>query len=131
MIQNNRLVKCLQALLIGYFLLSSLNISGSFGHILDQNAGLNSVKGMTCQVIKKLFKCDGMPEEMDDYESCKTKPLKSGKGNQLLEYIVPADAFLPGSNRNIEKNSESYKLNSVLPFDFYNKIHLPPPEFNL
>ena len=95
-IKNSLLCKCLQALLIGYFLLSSINVSGTFSRIIKENAETHSVKGIACNLLKKIFKCDGIPEELDDYETKDTKTTKLAKGIVVLEYLVPVDASVPG-----------------------------------
>lgn len=115
-------------LLIGYFLMSSINIPNSFGGLIDKNAERHCIIGKTCQVLKKIFKCDGMPEELDDYETCKTKTDKSSKGLQLLEYLVPINTSLPHINSYAIKNSKGYGHDLAIPVNSYSKIHLPPPE---
>lgn len=127
-IKNSFLCKCLQALLIGYFLLSSINISSNFSQIINDNAAIDSVKGITCNFLKKIFKCDGIPEELDDYKTKDTKTAKLAKGIILLEYLVPFDAFLPGLYLQIATKRKNYTDNPVFLFAFHGKIHLPPPQ---
>ena len=126
-LKDSIIVKCLRVLLIGYFLLNSINIPNSFGRFIDRNAELHCIKGKTCQVLKKLFKYDGISEEREDYETCKTKTDKSGKGIKLLEYLVPVNTALPYIC-NIVNGPECYGHNLATPNNSYNKIHLPPPE---
>jgi len=108
--------------------LSSVNISNSFGSYINKNAELQCLKGKTCQILKKLFDSDGMPEELDDYESCKTKTDKSGKGLQLLEYLVPIHTSLPNTYSQRLTYNEVYGHDLATPLNSYSKIHLPPPE---
>lgn len=126
-IKNSILCKCLQALLIGYFLLSSINVSGTFGRIINNNTEIDSVKGITCNFLKKIFKCDGIPEELDDYETKDTKTAKLAKGIPLLEYLVPAHTLLAGYSFQFNSKGKNYIQNSVFSFGFHGKIDIPPP----
>jgi len=126
-IKNSILCKCLQALLIGYFLMSSINVSGTFGRIINNNTETHSVKGMTCNFLKKIFKCDGIPEELDDYETKDTKNTKLAKGILLLEYLVPAHTTLTGYGFQLQAKEKNYIDNSVFSFGFHGKIDIPPP----
>lgn len=126
-IKNSLLCKCLQALLIGYFLMSSINISNTFGRIINDNSETHSVKGITCNFLKKIFKCDGIPEELDDYETKDTKTAKFAKGILLLEYLLPLDASLPGLYFKMGAKEKNYKNKPIFSFGFHGKIHVPPP----
>ncbi|KRB59618.1 hypothetical protein ASD98_00400 [Flavobacterium sp. Root186] len=128
-IKNSLLCKCLQALLIGYFLMSSINVSGTFSRIIKENTENHSVKGITCNLLKKIFKCDGIPEELDDYEAKDTKTTKLAKGIPLLEYLVPLDASIPGFYFQNDLKGKNYIDNPIFSFGFHGKIHLPPPRF--
>ncbi|KRD08839.1 hypothetical protein ASE21_13375 [Flavobacterium sp. Root901] len=130
-IKNSLLCKCLQALLIGYFLLSSINVSSTFSRIIKDNHETHSVKGMTCNFLKKIFKCDGIPEELDDYEAKDTKTTKLAKGIPLLEYLVPLDASVPGLYFQIDFKGKNYIDNPIFSFGFHGKIHLPPPRITV
>ena len=130
-IKNSFLCKCLQALLIGYFLMSSINLSSNFSQIINDNAEVDSVKGMTCNFLKKIFKCDGIPEELDDYKTKENKNAKLAKGIVLLEYLVPFDAFLPGFYLQIASKAKKHIDNPVFLFAFHGKIYLPPPQIIL
>lgn len=130
-IKNSLFCKCLQALLIGYFLLSSINISSSFGRIINNNTELSSVKGMACNFLKKIFKCDGIPEELDDYETKDSKTTKLAKGILLLEYLIPLDASVPGLYFKIGSKGKNYIDNPIFSFGFHGKIHLRPPRVNV
>jgi len=127
-IKNSFLCKCLQALLIGYFLMSSLNISNNCSRILNENSGLHSIKGITCDLLKKIFKCDGIPEELDDYETKDSKTAKLAKGILLLDYLVPAAASLTDLYFPIGTDGKDHIDNPVFSFGFHGKIHLRPPQ---
>jgi hypothetical protein len=128
-IKNSILCKCLQALLIGYFLINSINISNSFGRIITDTAQTNTITGITCNILKKIFNCEGIPEELDDYETKETKTAKLVKGVPSSDYLVPLDTSFPVLYFQISANRKSYTDNSVFLFGFHGKIHLPPPRF--
>lgn len=128
-IKNSVFCKCLQALLIGYFLISSINVSNSFGRIIADNTETGTVKGMTCNFLKKIFKCDGIPEELDDYETKETKATKIAKGVPLLDYLIPLNTSLSVLYFQISSNRKNYIDNQIFSFGFHGKIHLPPPRF--
>lgn len=126
-IKNSILCKCVHALLIGYFLMSSINMSGTFSRLINNYSVENTFKGMTCNLLKKIFKCDGIPEELDDYETKDTKTTKLAKGIPLLEYLVPIDASVPGLYFKIGSKGKNYIDNPIFSFGFHGKIHLRPP----
>lgn len=126
-IKNSLFCKCLQVLLIGYFLMSSINISNNFGRIINENADVHSVKGITCSFLKKMFKCTGIVEEVDDYETKDTKTAKL-KGIVLLDYLVPLHTGLLQLNLKIESKRKNYIENPIFSFGFHGKIHLRPPQ---
>ncbi|RED26823.1 hypothetical protein BD847_0748 [Flavobacterium cutihirudinis] len=126
-IKNSILCKCVHALLIGYFLMSSINMSGTFSRLINNYSVENTFKGMTCNLLKKIFKCDGIPEELDDYETKDTKTTKLAKGIPLLEYLVPIDASVPGLYFKMGSKGKNYIDNPIFSFGFHGKIHLRPP----
>jgi hypothetical protein len=123
-IKNSILSKCLQVLLMGYFLLSSINSTNSFKSSVSDNADVYKTGSTLGFILKKIFKCSGCTEEYDDYET-KTDANKS---------IIDLDYLLPGCNwllahTNFTKiKSRLYVAESALTCSFYFKIHLPPPE---
>jgi hypothetical protein len=108
--------------------MSSINIAHTFDRIINANAELHSVKGMTCNFLKKILKCDGIPEELDDYKTKETKAPKLTKGTPSLDYLVPLGASLPGLYFQKESRGKNYVNNPVFLFAFHGKIHLPPPQ---
>ncbi len=126
-IKNSFLCKCLQALLVGYFLISSLNISNSVSRILSDNAETYTVKGITCNFLKKIFKCDGIPEELDDYKTKDTKTAKLAKGIPLMEYLISSESLMPNFGFLIESEGKKYIDNTIFSFGFHGKIDIPPP----
>lgn len=107
--------------------MSSINVSGAFGRIINNYSETHSVKGLTCSFLKKIFKCDGIPEELDDYETKDTKTTKLAKGILLLEYLVPSHAALAGESFQLKAQGKNYIDNSVFSFGFHGKIDIPPP----
>ncbi|MBS7231599.1 hypothetical protein KHA90_11245 [Flavobacterium psychroterrae] len=128
-IKNSLFSKCLQVLLIGYFLISSINVSNSFVRIIYDNADIHSVTGLTCNFLKKVFKCNSVPEEIDDYETKDSKTTKLAKGIPLLDYLIPMDTSLAGLYFEIENKQRNYIENPIFSFGFHGKIHLRPPQF--
>ncbi|KQO21628.1 hypothetical protein ASF10_12825 [Flavobacterium sp. Leaf82] len=126
-IKNSLFCKCLQVLLIGYFLMSSINISSSVSRIINDNSETHSVKGITCNLLKKIFKCDGIPEELDDYQTKDTKTAKLAKGSFLLDYLIPHHASITPLYFLISSKGKNHIGNPVFSFGFYGKIHLRPP----
>lgn len=127
-IKNSLLCKYLQVLLIGYFLISSINLSNSVALIINNNTEIHSVKGIACNFLKKIFKCDRIAEEVDDYEKKESKNTKLAKGMPLLDYIVPLDTSMPGFNFQKNQNKKNYIDNPIFSFGFHGKIHLRPPQ---
>lgn len=114
-------------LLVGYFLISSLNISNGVSRIINDNAETYTVKGITCNFLKKIFKCDGIPEELDDYKTKETKTAKLAKGIPPMEYLISAEEFMPKMYFLIEQKGKKYIDNIIFSFGFHGKIDIPPP----
>lgn len=129
-IKNSFLCKCLQALLVGYFLISSLNIANGVSRIITDNAETYTVKGITCNFLKKIFKCDGIPEELDDYKTKDTKTAKLAKGIPLMEYLVSSESLMPNFYFLVESEGKKYFDNTIFSFGFHGKIDIPPPRMN-
>ncbi len=117
-------------LLVGYFLISSLNISNSVSRIIIDNAEAYTVKGITCNFLKKIFKCDGIPEELDDYKTKETKTAKLAKGIPLMEYLISSESAMPRLYFLKEQKGKNYINNTIFSLGFHGKIHLPPPRMN-
>lgn len=129
-IKNSFFCKCLQVLLVGYFLISSLNISNSFGRIINDNAETYTVKGIACNFLKKVFNCDGITEELDDYETKDTKTAKLTKGIPAMEYLISLESAMPKLYFLKEQKGKNYINNTIFSLGFHGKIHLPPPQLN-
>jgi hypothetical protein len=127
-IKNSLVCKCLQVLLIGYFLMSSINIANNFGLIINENAAQGSISGITCNFLKKIFKCDAIPEELEDSKTKDSKTTKLAKGIPSMDYLIPLDASLHPVDFQIESVGKNYIDNPVFSFGFHGKIHLPPPQ---
>jgi len=115
---------------VGYFLISSLNISSSFGRIINDNAETYTVKGIACNFLKKVFKCDGITEELDDYETKDTKTAKLTKGIPAMEYLISLESAMPKLYFLKEQKGKNYINNTIFSLGFHGKIHLPPPRLN-
>lgn len=108
--------------------MSSINIANTFGLIINDNAGQHSVSGMTCNFLKKIFKCDAITEEEVDTKTKDCKTTKLAKGIPSLDYLVPLDASLHYIDFQIETAGKNYIDNPIFSFGFHGKIHLPPPQ---
>ncbi|RZJ69529.1 hypothetical protein [Flavobacterium sp.] len=125
-IRNSFLGKGLKVLLIGYFLLSSLNLASSVDRILkDQNADVYRQTGMVCQMLKFFFDCEESVEEYE-FEKQQTKSVK--KGLVVLEYLLPNYYWgVPKKSLTSDK-AFAQRSNLDQKGGLYSKIHLPPPE---
>ena len=118
--------KCLQVLLIGYFLMSSINISTSLDGLVSKNSAFHSSR-IAGNVLKMIFKCDGCPEETDDHEG-NAKSCNKAKASLMLDYLIPGQpchAAMPGHKLLQNKGCTG---DVPLQCKFRGKIHLPPPE---
>ncbi|MBB4801574.1 hypothetical protein HNP37_001635 [Flavobacterium nitrogenifigens] len=95
--------------------------------IISDNAETYTVKGITCNFLKKIFKCDGIPEELDDYKTKDTKTAKLAKGIPLMEYLISSESLLPSFYFLIESEGKKYIDNTIFSFGFHGKIDIPPP----
>ncbi len=127
-IKNSIFCKCVHALLIGYFLMNSINFSGTFARIVNNNTEQHSVKGITCNFLKKIFKCDRISKELDDYETKESKTTKQAKGIPLFEYIIPFDSSIANLYFQVTAKTNKYINNPIFSFGFHGKIHLRPPQ---
>lgn len=122
-IRNSVFGKCLRVLLIGYFLLSSLNLSSSIDRILrNQNSNVYKQSGMMCKVVKLFFDCEESVEE-NKLESKTTK-----KGLLALDYIVPGYGWPAANTSVVFLAAEAFSGVHDLKNGLHAKIHLPPPE---
>ncbi|WP_243739200.1 hypothetical protein [Flavobacterium sp. 245] len=103
-------------------------MSGTFARIVNNNTEQHSVKGMTCNFLKKIFKCDSISEELDDYETKETKTTKQAKGIPLFEYIMPFDSSMANLYFQANAKDKKYIDNPIFSFGFHGKIHLRPPQ---
>ena len=113
--------------MIGYFSISSINISSSFAETINSGTELHSLKGMTCNLLKKIFKCDSAIEELEDFKTKDCKTIKLAKGIPLLDYLMPSDDCLPKMYLQIETASRNYMANKMFTFGFHGRIQVPPP----
>jgi hypothetical protein len=124
-IKNSILSKCLQVLLMGYFLLSSINITNSFKDLVSTETASYKTENSLGLILKKIFKCTGCTEELDDYET------KAGSTKNLLvsDYIIPGHSWLLTHHSFTKLKSRLYAAESNITCSFYCKINVPPPDF--
>jgi len=124
-IRNSMISQYLTVLLIGYFLISSINLSSSLGNYISDDTEVHSASGAIGVILKKIFKCSGCPEELDDYDN---KDEKTNKGLLLQEYLIPFSEGVIGSYTIDSVKDKTLMANSIFLFAFCSDIHLPPPE---
>ena len=122
--RNSIFSKCLQVLLICYFLLSSINITNSFKNLKPDTADVENAESTFGIILKKIFKCSGCTEEFDDYET----KTNNNKSMMAFDYLVPGHTWLITHNSFTKLKSRLHIANTALMCSFYCKIHLPPPE---
>lgn len=127
--RNSVLCKCFQILLLGYFLMSSLNFSGSIEQYQNNNTNFTAVEKNTYQFFYKIFKWDKFSEELEENENKEAKRIKFEKEISVMEYLIPFDASWRGLLlfNNSKKNHHLH--NPMFLLGFHAEIHLPPPQF--
>lgn len=126
-IKNSLLCKCLLVLMTGYFLISSITISRSLLPTINDSTSLQSIEGMAGNFFKKVFQCEGIAEELEEFGAKECKTLKLAKGLALQDYLLPMDASWFRMQFQIEATPRNYKENPVFKFDFHGTIQVPPP----
>lgn len=125
-LKNSIYSKVLQVLLIGYFLISSLNISQNLTGIATKDTNVHKKENVMWSVFKKLLKCSNNCEEYEDNDN--EAGESNGKIKVSLDYIMPCNAgitFCYAYRYSVNKiYLAAPDLNGIL----YNKIHVPPPE---
>lgn len=122
-IKNCIMTKCLQVLLIAYFLLSSIAVTNSLKNSLVSSPDIHTTENSVTLIFKKFFKYS-CTEEIDDYET----EAEGTKSLISFDYIVPGHHWLLTGNRFINFKGNIYNTNVDFTCRFYSKIHLPPPE---
>lgn len=112
----------------GYFSLSSVNISRSLFPENDATVSLNSVEDMTRNLLKKIFQCEGISEELEEFGAKESKTLKLSKGIALQDFLLPADVLCLKIQLGYAANSRNYSSNPIFNFDFHGTIQVPPPQ---
>ncbi|WP_228526595.1 MULTISPECIES: hypothetical protein [unclassified Flavobacterium] len=105
-----------------------MNISNNLSQIIKENTEQDSIKGIACNFFKKIFKCDGITEEKNDFESKDAKTTKVAKGIPSLDYLIPLHPSLPGLYFKTETKGKNHIDNPIFSFGFHGKIHLRPPQ---
>jgi len=127
-IKNSFLSKCLLLILTGYFSISSINISSSFTQLLTSPKESSSLQGIAGTILKKIFKCEGIIEELEDFKAKESKNTKLAKGIPFFDYLIPSEGFGLGERFHIECVSKNYVANLIHSYSFHGKIYVPPPQ---
>ena len=127
-LKNSVFSKVLQVLLIGYFLISSINLSNSPGRV-TQDTCVYKKESTVWAVFKKMLKCNGNAEEYDD---CDNEPgTSSNKVKLTTDYLLPFHAGVMPCLSYTATQNKIYLTQPDFNGSLYTKIHLPPPEFTL
>jgi hypothetical protein len=128
-IKNSKFSSVLQVLLIGYFLISSLNLSNNLSNIPTNEADIQAKESVVWNIFKKMLKCTTGSEEIEDsdYEAGKN----SNTIKLIIDYLVPNQTVLALCNAFTINVKAIYCRQSGLHANFYNEIHLPPPDLSL
>lgn len=116
------LCKCFRFFLLGYFLLSTINISGNLYHHCNHETKI-------CSFFDKMFKWNKYSNELEETKTKEAKGVKFVKEISVLEFLIPYGTSL---NSYLFQNTLSKKFNldnPVFLFGFCREIHLPPPQF--
>lgn len=127
-IKNSFLSRCLLVFMTGYFLISSINVSRSLFPENTDVFSVHSVEGMTLNLIKKIFQCEGISEELEEFGAKESKTLKLAKGLALQDYLLPVDASWLKMHLVLISSSRNYRSSPVFEFDFHGTIQVPPPK---
>lgn len=124
-LKNSVFSKVLQVLLIGYFLISSLNLSQSIAKITTQHTDVHKKESVVWNFVKKMLKCNTSAEEYEDGEN---EPCNANKIKLAIDYLLPLQtgiALCHAYTASVKKIYFSqFGLNGIL----HSKIHVPPPE---
>ena len=121
-LKNSVFSKVLQVLLIGYFLISSLNLSNTITRVTTKNTDIHKKESAVWSLCKKFIKCNAGEEEIEDESAGCNNKIKL-----TIDYLVPVQAAIYHHVFATSVNKiylTDCNLNGIL----YNKIYLPPPE---
>lgn len=89
---------------------------------------MQSIEGIAGNLLKKIFQCEGIAEELEEFGAKECKTLKLAKGLALQDYLLPIDSSWFRMQFQIEATPRNYKENPIFQFDFHGTIQVPPPE---
>ena len=125
-LKNSGFSRVLQVLLIGYFLISSLNLSQSLNKISSHEADVHKKESIVWHIFKKMLKCNVGAEE---YEDCDNEPNNSNNNIKLVvDYILPVQMGIIAYSSYKVSPKKIYFSHSDLTGILHSKIHVPPPE---
>lgn len=127
-IKNSLFCKCLLVLMTGYFSISSINISQSLRPTINKTSVFNSIEGIAGNFLKKIFQCEGIAEEVEEFGAKECKALKLAKGLSLQDYLLPLDNSWLRIQFQLKSFHRNYKSNPFYKLDFHGTIQVPPPK---
>ncbi len=112
--------------MIGYFFMSSINISSTLNRLISANPVFHASQ-ISGNLLKIFFNGDGCPEEIEDSEA-NAKSGNKSKGAPLLDCLIP-NPLCDGKMFGLTIFQMKGCTGDVpLQCKFQDKIHLPPPE---
>jgi len=128
-LKNSLFSKVLHVLLIGYFIISSLNLSQSINRIATQDTDVHKKESAVWGIFKKMLKCNTSAEEFEDCDNEQAKD--NNKIKLVVDYIIPGQTGILLCDAFAVSAKKIYLTQTGLNGILYNKIHLPPPEVTL
>ena len=129
-LKNSVFSKVLQVLLIGYFLISSLNLSNNLNRVATTNDDIHTKDCVVWSMVKKMLKCNTAAEEFEDSDN------EAGCGNSnkiklAVDYLIPGCSGLMLSYSPTISGKKLYAAETNPAGILHNRIHVPPPEITL
>lgn len=126
-LKNSVFSKVLQVLLVGYFLISSLNLSNTIKTVTSSPDGTHKKECVAWGIFKKMFKCSNTSEEIEDGNDAQGFG-NSGKVKLTVDYLIPGHSGYILSYVPKVSGEKVFITEAIFSSILYNKIHLPPPE---
>lgn len=129
-LKNSVFSKVLQVLLIGYFLISSLNLSNNLNRVATTNDDIHKKDCVVWSMVKKMLKCNTAAEEFEDSDN------EAGCGNSnkiklAVDYIIPGCSGFMLSYTIKASGKKLYSTETNSAGILHNRIHVPPPEITI
>lgn len=127
--KNSGFSKVLQVLLIGYFLMSSLNFAAKVSIANSNTDEVYKMESTVLGIFKKIFKCNSVAETFEDCDS--ESGCGANKIKLTVDYLIPFHGGVCMQYVHKTAGKQSYLSQNNFTESLYTKIHLPPPEISL